>query len=165
MERITECTENVTTDTETESIVSNENFTLRKRKPGDAATLRIGDKNKTSTLTKKGLKKLQKDLVKKPENIDKKAVVLQPSRDPPPAPPPPPPPPPPPTQPYSSQQIQHTAAPEALHEHPDYGSHHYHSGEYHHHGVEGQSPTSPCDCPAYLHDRESPLVISQVWKF
>ena len=30
MERITECTENVTTDTETESIVSNENFTLRK---------------------------------------------------------------------------------------------------------------------------------------
>ena len=32
----------------------------------------------------------------------------------------------------------------------------------HHHGTEGQSPTSPCDCPAYLHDRESPLVISQV---
>ena len=28
--------------------------------------------------------------------------------------------------------------------------------------MEGQSPGSPCDCPAYLHDRESPLVISQV---
>ena len=54
------------------------------------------------------------------------------------------------------------SASEASNEHPDPGNYHYHGGEYHHHGAEGQSPTSPCDCPAYLHDRESPLVISQV---
>ena len=115
MERITECTENVTTDSETESIASNENFTLRKRKPGDAATLRIGDKNKTSTLTKKGLKKLQKDLVKnKPESQEKTAVVPQPSRDPPPPPPPPPPPTPPPSEPFKSQQIHSKSY---IHEH------------------------------------------------
>ena len=34
MERITECTENVTTDTETESIPSNENFTLHRDRLG-----------------------------------------------------------------------------------------------------------------------------------
>ena len=69
MERITECTENVTTDTETESSVSNENFTLRKRKQGtnknDVSTMRVGEQITQSSLTKKGLVKLQKELVKK----------------------------------------------------------------------------------------------------
>ena len=140
MERITECTENVTTDTETESIASNENFTLRKRKHAESSTLRISDKhqNKEFNLTKKGLAKLQKDLVKK--NADQKQDLA-----PPPAPPPPPPVPPqpagiPPPLPPGVEKIVHEATTHVHH----------------------QSPTSPCDCPAYLHDRESPLVISQV---
>ena len=73
MERITECTENVTTDTDTDSVVSNDNFTLRRRKT-DMATMRIADKE--SSLTKKGLAKLQKDLVKKKDDSNSPILRL-----------------------------------------------------------------------------------------
>ena len=91
MERITECTENVTTDTDTDSLVSNKDFTLRKRKQGEGSTLRISDKNKTSTLTKKGLAKLQKDLVKKTPEGQRSFTSDNNALKPPPPPPPPPP--------------------------------------------------------------------------
>ena len=98
MERITECTENVTTDTETESIVSNENFTLRKRKQGtknEMSTLRVGEPGNSSSLTKKGLVKLQKELVKKKSDSSQEYKVQPKVQDTQLAPPPPPPPPPP----------------------------------------------------------------------
>ena len=99
MERITECTENVTTDTETESIVSNENFTLRKRKQGtikkDISTMRDGESGTQSSLTKKGLVKLQKELVKKKSDSSQEYNVQPKVQEPSLAPPPPPPPPPP----------------------------------------------------------------------
>ena len=189
MERITECTENVTTDTDTDSVVSNDNFTLRRRKT-DMATMRIGDKE--SSLTKKGLAKLQKDLVKKKDDSNQQSMA------------PPPPPPPPPPQPQQSSlekrkrvSKQKSSKPEdihtsrksplvldkhskakkdqSLHDHEithdlilhdhnvqtqDVQVHKVHESHVHVHNT--KSPTSPCDCPAYLHDRESPLVISQV---
>ena len=152
MERITECTENVTTDTDTDSIASHEDFALRKRKTGDksaaTATLKAGEK----ALTKRDLTRLQRELVKKKpseahqlDKVDAPVPVSNPA--PPPQPPPPPPPPP---------GDPSTSGPHA----PCNGSVHVH---HHGPGVEGQSPTSPCDCPANLHDRESPLVISQVF--
>ena len=101
MERITECTENVTTDTETESSVSNENFTLRKRKQGptknDILTMREGEQGTQSSLTKKGLVKLQKELVKKKsersQDYSEQPKFQEPALAPQPPPPPPPPPP------------------------------------------------------------------------
>ena len=114
MERITECTENVTTDTETESIVSNENFTLRKRKQGtknDISTLRVGEPCTQSSLTKKGLVKLQKDLVKKQSNSSQDYNV-QPNLQEPPLAPPPPPPPPPPMPPLNQNIPQHFHQPD-----------------------------------------------------
>ncbi len=99
MERITECTENVTTDTETESIVSDENFTLRKRKQGtnkkDISTMRDGEPGTQSSLTKKGLVKLQKELVKKKSDSSQEYNVQPKFQELSLAPPPPPPPPPP----------------------------------------------------------------------
>ena len=169
MERITECTENVSTDTETESIASNENFTLRKRKSGtqtENATLRAGESGTQSSLTKKGLVKLQKELVKKKFDSSQEYNVQHNNPEPSLAPPPPPPPPPPKLSPQPKQYIGTNSYSLLFQflmsifiiDHPTSDAH------VHHHGVEGQSPTSPCDCPAYLHDRESPLVISQVKK-
>ena len=121
MERITECTENVTTDTETESIVSNENFTLRKRKQGtqnDISTLRVEEPCQSS-LTKKGLVKLQKDLITKKSESSQDYNVQPNLQEPPLAPSPPPPPPP--LTPLNQNIPQHQPQPE-----PYIGTYHSH---------------------------------------
>ena len=153
MERITEITEEVSSNTDTESLLSNENFTLRKRKTeNEAPTLKLGD---NPALTKQEVKKLQRELVKKPPDADlsKNNAPSSPAQPPPPAPPPPPPA-------ALGSQVTSLAC-EASSRLLLNGREKSDTSDVAPGSV--SSPvTSPCDCPAHLHDRESPLVISQV---
>ena len=99
MERITECTENVSSSsssTETESLGSNQNFTLRRRKAeSEAATLKLEKKDQTGPgLTRLEIKKLQRELVRKSPDTSQGQDNVPQQQQPPPQPPPPPPPPP-----------------------------------------------------------------------